>query len=196
MKRPIILTIIILLISFLLGYFVLLEKYNELTSLRFQISQKENELKAVEESFSKLSLIEEELKKHESEISKISLAIPSEPDIPSVANFIQKIAEENKLIIESFDFGETGTFRSSRTSSAISVQAIEESSSLKETNFSLSVLGAYSDFKNFLSGLEKSIRLIDVNILSFSGEASTTMGPVYLPEGSFVFGLELKVYSY
>lgn len=186
MKRPIILTSIIILAVFLLGYFVLLEKYNDLRSFRFQIEQKKLDLEDLRESFTSLSNLDEELKEYESEISRISSALPADADIPSVANFIQEISKENELTIESLEFGQDVSSRSSRSSTK-TVQAIEGASDIKENNFSLSLFGSYSDFKNFLSSLEKSVRIIGIKEMTFSSLTGSL---------NFTFDLELKVYSY
>ena len=58
---------------------------------------------------------------------------------------------------------------------------------LKETQIKLQLVGSYPSLKSFLSDLEKSSRIIEVDSLSFA-----------TPEeiGPFTFDLVIKVYSY
>jgi len=58
---------------------------------------------------------------------------------------------------------------------------------IKEMNFELGLSGSYSSFKNFLSILERSSKLIEIEKISFSvGEK----------EKPWDFNLGIKVYSY
>jgi len=181
MKRPILSIIIIFLIIFLLSYFVLLDKYNTLRLKKFDLEQKTKNFESLKEYFVKLSLMDEELDKHENEMQKIHSALPTESNVPSVFKFIQKITLENNLTLEQLSVTST---RGSKTS-----QPVIDDSGIKKIPFSLTVSGSYSDFKNFLSVLEKSARIIELEGMSFS--YAETANPAKI-----TFNLKMRVHSY
>ena len=157
---------IIFLISFLI-----FPNYQNLTFLKKEISEKEIELSSQEKYFQDLQNISQELKKHETAISKIDSALPNSPSLPELLNFIQVKASQSGLALKG-------------VSPATIIPAGEKG--LKEIRVNFILIGNYSDFKNFLSILEKSARLIEIENVSFSSPE----------EGPFTFNLTIKVYSY
>lgn len=194
MKRPIISTTIILLVVFLLGYFILLNQFNEIRLLKFNLKQKTDDFKSLEEYFNKLSLINEELAEYETEMQKIHSALPLKAGIPSVFNFIQKVSLENNLELQRLSLNIS---QSSKTT-----KPVVKDSKVKETSFSLVISGSYNDFKNFLSVLEKSSRIIELENIDFSYTGTVNpynsySEPVGNSSGNPIsFNLEMKVYSY
>lgn len=173
MEVKFIVILICLLVSFGLGFGILYPKYQEIKFLRFEISQKETELRYKEEYFSNLSQISEKLKGFGDSLAKIDSAIPQVVSLPSLFDFLQKISSQSGLLL--------------RKLSPVSGRYLTEKSEIQEHSFSLSLSGSYLALKNFLLSLEKSARLIEVNSISFSSPA----------EGNFFeFELDLKVHSY
>jgi len=193
MQRPIISTAIVSLIVITLAFFALLPKYDELNAKNFQVEEKRFRFETLEDYFKDISFKNEELKKYESEVAKINSALPDNSNMPSVFYFIQNTAEEKEISLMSVDLSSTrGRIQERRTGET-------EESDLKENAFSISVAGPYSSFKDFLSVLEKSARLIEVEEISFSSAGGKRMIPgiLYYPsEDTFFFDLQMKVYSY
>ena len=191
MKRPIILITIISLAVILLAFFVILPEYEALNSKNLQVEEKKSELKKINDYFEDLSLQNEELEKYELEIAKIDSALPDNPNMPSVFYFIQNTAEENGISLTAVDMGYSRIKEATEQSKVLDI---------KENRFSISVIGSYSSFKDFLSVLEKSSRLIEIEEIYFSSfeKANTTTELiVFSPsEDIFSFDLEMKVYSY
>jgi len=171
MKKYPFYTIIFFSFSLLLIFVLILPTYQDLTSLRKKISEKEAELEIQEKYFQELQKISEELKNYEIPLSKIDSALPLKPSLPELLNFIQKASSQSGLSLK--EIGQASTFS-------------VEKEKIKETKLDLVLVGSYSDFKNFLSVLEKSARIIEVENISFSTPK----------EGSFNFILTIKVYSY
>ena len=171
MNRLIIITIRLLLIL-LLGFFALHPQYQELTTLKEQIQEKEEQLRSQEDYLNKLSEASEELKKYEEQLVLIDTALPSEPSLPALFDFLEKTASQSGLILKDID-----------ASTSPSVDSV-----LKETTISVKATGAYSSFKNFISVLEKSARIMSV--ASFSFDNSKEKGDI------FDLGLTIKTHSY
>lgn len=124
-----------------------------------------------ENYFEELRKTASRLEGYKDVVLKIDSALPSNPLLPELFNFIQKLCSQSGLVLSKI-----GT---------ISTNALPQGQ-LKETKAEITVSGNYSAFKNFLSGLEKSSRLIEVESVSFS---ATEKEP-------FVFNLKIKIYSY
>ena len=173
-------TLLALLVVILLGAVILWPKFQELKIIQKNIEEKKAELQSKKEYFSKLNEIKIELGKYEEELSKINSALPENPSLPTFFNFLQKTSSQTGLVLK-----EVGAF---------SVSPSKDFPNLQETTLSLKLLGSYSSFKDFLSTLEKSARLIETENISFSSpEAKPGAEEEKEP---FAFNLKLKTYSY
>lgn len=168
-----IIIIVSFLFSIILGIAVLWPKFQDLKALKTIIEEKTLEFRQQQQYFSKLEQINSELGKYERELAMISSALPETPSLPSLFNFLQKAGSQSGLVLKGI--------------SPFAVSFAETAPQLKETQFSLDVVGSYSSFKNFISVLEKSGRLIEVeNIFFFSSKE----------ENPLTFNLKIKIYSY
>lgn len=173
----IIVSIICLLITFILIFTLVLPKKEDLNFSQKKVEEKMAEIQFKEEYFLNLSKISEELKNYTLNLSKIDSALPEDPELPLLFDFLQHSSSQSGLVL-------TGVNCLALASSA---KTEEYPSEIKETELKLTVSGPYSSFKNFLSILEKSARLIEVKSLSFSAAPK---------EESIKFDLQIKVHSY
>jgi Tfp pilus assembly protein PilO len=179
MPRP--LAIIIgLIVLVALGIAVVFPKYQNLNLLQLKVKEKEAEFKSGKEYFSNLDDISEKLKEYEENLSKINSALAAEPGLPALFNFLQTAASQNGLVLRKI---------ASTLPSPLKEELVKEgwSPEIRETGINLIVTGSYPSFKNFLSTLEKTARMAEVESISFS--ASEEAGPVD-------FNLRIKIYSY
>ncbi|MBZ9571757.1 type 4a pilus biogenesis protein PilO [Patescibacteria group bacterium] len=178
--------IICLFLTLILGFFIIWPKYQDLRDLKLEIKTRETELNYREEYFSDLNKISEELKKYEAELSKINDALPDDPSLPSLLNFLEKASSQNGLVFKKLGSFSTVSLKKPTRTATPSEQQPLSPSEIKETRLGFEVSGSYSALKNFLSTLEKSARLIEIETISFSFE-----------EGEiFSFALEIKTFSY
>lgn len=167
--------IISLSLGLILGWGLVFPKYQELSSLRQKIEEKKAEINNQDEYFSNLKKISEELKNYQIQLAKIKTALPSNPflSLPILLDFFQKASFQSGLVLKEIK--------------TPSIQASPDFKEIQEIALTLVVSGSYPSFKNFLSILEKSARLIQVENISFSGEKK---------EASLDFNLKIKTYSY
>lgn len=161
------------LFTIIFGVGFLWPKYQEIKVLKKNIEQNEIELRQEEQYFSNLSQIKRELEQYQEELSKIDSALPDSPSLPSFLNFIQETSSQSGLILKGM--------------SPFTLSISEKNPDIREIRMSLTVGGSYSSFKDFLSFLEKSARIITVENISFSGEKEDT---------PFTFNLKIKTQSY
>ena len=179
MPRPLAIIIgLILLVA--LGIAVVFPKYQNLNLLQLKIKEKEAALQSEKEYFSSISEISEKLKQYEESLSKINSALAAEPGLPALFNFLQTAASQNGLVLKKI---------APTMPSPLKEELVKEGWSLeiRETGINLTVTGSYPSFKNFLSTVEKTARMIEIESISFS--APEEAGPID-------FNLRIKVYSY
>ena len=168
-----IITVAFFLVSLAVIVFILWPSFQELQIVREEVRGKKIEVETKEEYFLKLGEIRTQLRGYEDDLAKINSALPNNPSLPSLFNYLQKTASASGLVLESI--------------SDFTTSPSKDFPALRETSFGIGVSGSYFSFKNFLSTLEKSARLIRVESISFSGGGEGDL---------FLFNLRIKVYSY
>ncbi len=174
-SKQIISIILICLFALLVlgGYFLCWPRYKELQEKKSEIETKDEEIRLKEEYLSNLETFSKKLLTYSEQISKIDSAFPANPSPAVIFNFLQKTSSENGLILTKIDMSEMQEISKKR---------------IQEVYFSISVSGSYSAFKNFLSAIYASSRLIEIKSINFSSPE----------EGKdlFDFYLELKTQFY
>ena len=169
MNRSIII-IICFLLTIISGAFLLYPKYQDFVVLKKQVEAKENQLQSKQEYLSNLSQNSEKLKEYQEKLLVVDTALPSLLSLPSLFDLLQKTASQNGLIIKDMD-----------SSCVVNPEGIQE------VGVDLKAVGLYSGFKSFISVLEKSARMIEIESFSFS---TPEKGEI------FDFILTIKAYSY
>lgn len=169
---PVIIAICFLLFL-ILGGSLILPKYQGLKDIRTTITEKEAEFQYKQQYFSALADTKTELDKYEEELSKIDSALPSGSSLPSLFNFLQKTGSQSGIVLKGI---------------SPFVTIFQEESKTRKTEFSLEVSGDYTSLKSFISTLEKSARLVEIENISF----------FLLREGGdiFTFNIKMAVSSY
>ena len=149
-----------------------LPKYREFSVTLSEVKEKKMELENKEKYFSELKILSASLKELGPELAKVDSALPSEPSIPDLLNFLQKESSQNGLLLEKFDIGRISP---------------EEKSDIKKISLNLSLTGSYQSFKNFLLSLQGNSRLIETESIGFASPEKS---------GLSTFNLNIKTYSY
>jgi len=159
--------------SLILGALILWPRFQDLRTIQTAVKDISEEVQYQEQYFSQLADIQNKFKNYEEKLSKIDSALPNDPSLASLFNFLQKASSQSELILKGI--------------SSFTISYSENNPSLRKAQLSLEVSGSYSAFKEFLSTIEKSARLIEVENISFSTPKE---------EDIFTFNLRIKVYSY
>jgi Tfp pilus assembly protein PilO len=157
-----------ILISALLFFLFIIPKQSSISALDLELSQKRKELESVQIYFQEILNTFEKLKSYQDQLSKIDSALPQDPSIPSIFDFFQKSSAQAGIFFEN-----------------VGPISYKEEGKLKKWTTTLKLKGDYFSFKNFLSNLEKSARLIKVDKISLSLEGE-----------SLSFILTLSFFSY
>ncbi|OQX00969.1 hypothetical protein BWK69_00330 [Candidatus Parcubacteria bacterium A4] len=151
---------------------------------KIDIQNKEDYIKDIKEKI-------KEVEAKKDQFDKIASALPEGVGVPAIFDFLQRAASQSGMVLKDTD---ADFFASS-----------SGGSNVKESNVSFSLMGSYQSFKNFLSAMEYSARLFEVNYLTFSpvkeemslrSAETSKKEAVSENSGIFEFKLQAKVRSY
>ncbi len=145
--------------------------YQEFNLMKKQFEAKESDLAAKEQYLAEMNLVLKKISdEYKDEIERINSVLPSDISIPSLFNYMLKASSENGLILEDIGWPQSSPLND-----------------VQKISFPVSLSGTYGAFKNFLSALYKSGRLIKAESISFSSDGKG---------GAFRFLLSLSTYGY
>lgn len=171
-----IISIIILVLLIVGGYFYWWPEYQKFQELSLELKIKNATIRQEEEYLRELTNLSNKLADYKEALSKIDSAIPLEPSIPALFQFIQETSSENGL-----------TLNEIRLMGITLIQPQpEKEEKIKQISLGISVSGSYTSLKNFLSSIYKNARIIEVESINFSSPKGT----------SFDFDLNLKTYAF
>ena len=152
----------------------MMPKYQEYRDLTAKINNKATELQYYRDYSVELKETAAKLESYKEAVSKIEDFLPTEFSIPVFYANIQNMSSQSGMILTNIK--ESGI--------------VLKEGGIKERFYGVSVVGSYSNFQNFLSVLQKSAKLIEVEKFSFTSEMVGGEG-----EGE-EFTLGIKTYSY
>ncbi len=177
MKHPKIVILICLFSALFVGLVFVWPKYQGYIKAQHNLAHKEEFLKNHSQYFQKIRETFLTLGKDKELAAKVVAAIPSDPDYDKLIAYFEKTTAENGLIISRISISEPKEFKE-----------IEEIKKIKEIKIFVNLVGTYASFNNFLSKVEKSARLFEVEEISFTAPQKGL--------NLFSFEVKLRVYSY
>ena len=157
-----IITIVLVIAVFVLGYYLVVPKYQEISlggtySLGTIDQEKESrqnylaDLKELVQNYNQIS---------QADVEKLKQILPEQKDIPNLFIQLQALVEDNGFVLSSIDISEGNTGIVKGESATPGIQKL---------NINLSLIGRdYEALKEFLQSLEYNLRLYDVNAVYFS----------------------------
>jgi len=139
---------------------------------RSQVKDRELELSNRETYFQDLRQASDTLEEYPAELAKVEAAIPDNPKLPSLYDFLQQEAAFSGLSLGSI--------------SAVIEQG-ERTQEVKVIPVTLELVGSYSAMKEFLSRLLVSSRFSSLQSLNIAGSTQP---------GTFIATVQLHAYSY
>ena len=173
MKNYLIYVITTLSLSLLLIFVLVLPAYNNLNDLNSQVFEKEIFLQSQQEYFKELENVADKIEDQGESLEKIRSAIPIGNDLANLMNYFQRSASKAGVSMEN-------------VSPALVASTIGKK--VRAIKINLIIAGEYPAFKDFLSIVEKSSRLIECENISFQSPSQ---------EGDpFSFNVSTKIYYY
>ncbi len=167
--------IVALAASLAVVFLLVLPKKDSLDALDKQVVEKQVELTSEKNYVAKLKETYAAIVEKKEVLDKIDSALPAKNSLSELLNFFQKSASRSGLVLEE-----------------VIPSASDKVGDIREYNTDINLKGSYPSFKEFISLLESSARMIDISSIKFS--AAQKVGSS--GENIFEFELSTKVYSY
>lgn len=181
-----VLRLVIFILVVLIGYLIFVQpKFNSVKEQKqIMLQEQAGELNGLEVYTQRLqelqSVIDNFKKTQAQNLDKLAQMLPTGASVPNLMAQLEALAQTSGFSINSFNVAESQLQKGAQpTETKEGVLDIKQEavnlSKLNQAIHSLSVTlilsgGDYLEFKKLLDNLEKHLRLLDVNSISFSGE--------------------------
>ncbi len=144
-------------------------------------SDKQEQLKQREQYFDKLSRVADRLQDDKAALAKIDSALPDKPDTDRVIHFLSSTAEDRGVILNEI-------------ANIAVAEGSDENNELRRLSVTARLAGNYPAFKDFISAVEGSARLIEVSKISFA--PLTTLQEGESGGGTLSFEVDFIMHTY
>lgn len=166
MTRNYLEALVVVMVAAAVGYFMVWPKFAELQDAKLKVAEKNAELENQRDYYASLTEIAADLDRNSAGLKKIETALPANSDAPALMNFAQAAAMQSGLVLESIDYsGAKGASIAPEAGVAVQ-EGSQPVYSLASYDVSAALSGSYANFKDFLSRIEHSSRLIRVEAVS------------------------------
>lgn len=184
--------VILLVIGLVIIFLFVIPKYQESNALQGDLIQAQFQYDNQADYYQRVSKILSSIKSKQDSLEKMNSALPSEAALAPIVSFLQRKAVENGLTMKSVVFS-----KETPTAYGQLYPADSGDATIKDLTFAVNLSGQYQGLRNFLSALDRSARLFEVNIISFSAlEPSQTLPPQKNILQMYHFQIEVKTHTY
>ncbi|GEM_PF-5474954 len=135
-----------------LSFFFVLQTYDNLNQLRTAVAERRTLLESRTKIIDDVLKLKQDYDAKKAEIDKISSIIPSRKQLPELVSAFESMASTNGLALNSLNIAENENSSEE-----------DAGNPFKTMNIQNKLNGSYESFRNFLSSVESSRRLIDIN---------------------------------
>jgi Tfp pilus assembly protein PilO len=156
--------------SFAFGFFLTWPKYVDLQNVETNIAEKNTEIKNRQDYYDNLVKISNQLENYQANVEKIRSAFPTSQDAPALMSFVQAAAMESGLILKGVDYvgsNETNSTAAEKISTGSGGEATSPQT-LRQYTIAAELIGSYGGFKDFLSRIENSSRMIGLDQIAIN----------------------------
>lgn len=147
-------------------------KYQAFQRLSYELQEKEQELENREAYFADLAKVKAELSEFTEELAKVEAALPPDPQLPALYDFLQKTAALSGMSVRNI---------------SASVQDQKQALLMRTIPVTLELTGSWGAVKELVSRLHTASRMTQLQSLNISGGEDP---------GRFKVTLQLHTYSY
>ncbi len=175
--------VIIFVVTLLVAILFAVPKYQESSSLENKLAQNQAKYDADANYYAKIASLAKDIEDKKDLLEKINIALPANSSLAPLVYFFQKKGAESGLVVKSVVMAKNSSSGDNKE--------------IKDIIFTLNVLGNYQGLKKFLTSLDSSARLFEVNAISFKAPISSQdVSKSKNQQQSYDFQLEVETHSY
>lgn len=178
MQKSTLISFLIFISGISLVFFFLLPAWDEIDTLKLKKEKIGEEAGFQRSIIVHIDDLSAKYNQASADLEKLSLAIPSDQQLPELFIQFEEMIKRNGLVITGIKLGGEENISKDQIQSRHRVQAM---------SVSIDMDGSYSGFKGFLEDVEKNIRMMDISSISFTRPAD---------EKSEVVKFNIKLNSY
>jgi len=184
----------IFLAIILVAWLLVWGKISQLRSIQAQITARLGTITLEKQVIQKLNSISQVLDTQKSNVERLNQAIPTEDQQPEILSMIENISSQNGLNLISLDIT---TPEEAPLPSGVKARNLPiKKQLLKQLQVTTNLEGNYASLKNWLTAMEKNLRIMDVNKITFKIKESLTTTNVTGPtiDPTFDFAIDTTTY--
>ena len=166
--------------------------YQKFNFNKTQLKESKRELQYRRDYIKQIAAIKKKLEKDKNAVAKVNFALPADVSVASLFNFLQAAAQKDGLLLTDVTIPTKVPLVLHKKVTAQNGRSIiqKKNTNLDYYSFTTQVQGPYEHFKGFISDIEKSARMIEVDNIDFSSSIESSTSE------SFSYNLALKIYSF
>jgi Tfp pilus assembly protein PilO len=184
MRNPMLQAILIIMLVILFGWFVVLPKNSQVSSKKAQLAAVEQQVQNLEADLEIVNKLVAELETSNEEIKLVDEALPLSNRPTRIALLMEEYARSSGMVVAQINIDDLDENVAAGDKEVLA-KPYDNSRSLTTTTVNVSVGGSIDQFKNFLTLLETSGRIVDVE--SFTVNST---------EDAIRYDLKLLTYAY
>lgn len=162
-------TIILLLGSIVIGLFYLRPQWQQFTNVREETENMRNISAELDQLIQNRDALTKTINTvSRNDLQKIDSALPEGSRSADFLVLLEALAQKNKVVMRQVNLSEP-TSQAGGLPRPGGTVSLPSSNTFRELPIVLNVGGSYESFKSFLRDLEKNLRVVDIQNISFSG---------------------------
>lgn len=186
-------TIIITIINVILVFLFAVPKYHQAQALDNKVAVTQAELNSESAYYAALEGLAADIDERESELEKIQSALPASFSLAPVMDFLQRKGMESGLVVKSITFSQSAAATTPQGRQPVVEEGLGP---IKKISINLYFIGTYQGLKSFISSLEKSARLFEVDVISFAASQGQGIARSQSKIKTYEFKLKLVTNTY
>ncbi len=164
---------VLIIAALVAGYFLVWPQYKKIQDSKTNLAAKQTAINERKASIDSVKDLVADLEKKRAGLSAIDEALPPAPDLPVLLANLEYLANQSGMAVENLQI------QSSAGPSLSSGQAVIEETKTGQIGIDLSVQGRYPQLLALILNIEKNLRLLDIQGISFGQPDQETASRSY-----------------
>jgi len=172
MSKNILESFIIIIVSATFAMLLTWPRYQELNDQNLKVAQKKIDLETRQEYFRNLEEVAAEFKNYGPSIIKIESALPDSPNVAALANYLEASAIKEGLILKKLEYAAGDQVNPTKAFTPAQENQNQGQTEANQFSIDLILSGSYPAWKNFITDIEKTSRLVEIETAEIAKDNS------------------------